>query len=46
MDWPTLAQQDSTIAAFAALGMKVMITELDVDVLPSSTEQPRRGCRA
>jgi endo-1,4-beta-xylanase len=32
--WPSLAQQDSTIAAFAALGVKVMITELDVDVLP------------
>ena len=36
MDWPTLAQQDSTLAAFAALGINVMITELDVDVLPSS----------
>lgn len=34
LDWPTAAQQDSTIAAFAALGVKVMITELDVDVLP------------
>ena len=36
MDWPTLPQQDSTLAAFAALGINVMITELDVDVLPSS----------
>lgn len=34
LDWPTVAQQDSTISAFAALGLKVMITELDVDVLP------------
>lgn len=34
LDWPTVAQQDSTISAFAALGIKVMITELDVDVLP------------
>lgn len=34
MDWPTPAQLDSTIAAFASLGLKVMITELDVDVLP------------
>jgi endo-1,4-beta-xylanase len=34
MDWPTVAQQDSTIAAFASLGLQVMITELDVDVLP------------
>ena len=34
MDWPTPAQLDSTIKAFAELGIKVMITELDVDVLP------------
>ncbi len=34
MDWPTPAQQDSTIAAFAALGVHVMITELDIDLLP------------
>jgi endo-1,4-beta-xylanase len=34
LDWPTVEQEDSTIAAFAALGVKVMITELDVDVLP------------
>jgi endo-1,4-beta-xylanase len=37
MEWPTVAQQDSTIAAFAALGVKVNITELDVDVLPPAT---------
>jgi endo-1,4-beta-xylanase len=37
LDWPSVAQQDSTIAAFAALGVKVMITELDVDVLPRAT---------
>jgi endo-1,4-beta-xylanase len=34
MDWPSVAQEDSTIAAFAALGVKVNITELDIDVLP------------
>ena len=34
MDWPTLEQLDATIAAFSALGVKVAITELDVDVLP------------
>jgi endo-1,4-beta-xylanase len=39
MDWPTVAQQDATIAAFAALGVKVNITELDVDVLPPVTRQ-------
>jgi endo-1,4-beta-xylanase len=34
MDWPTAAQQADTIEAFASLGIKVNITELDVDVLP------------
>jgi len=37
LDWPTLEQLDSTVAAFAAVGTKVMITELDVDVLPRVT---------
>jgi len=36
MDSPTVDQLDETIAAFAKLGVKVMMTELDVDVLPSS----------
>jgi endo-1,4-beta-xylanase len=40
MDWPSVAQQDSTIAAFAALGVKVNITELDIDVLPRATASP------
>jgi endo-1,4-beta-xylanase len=34
MDWPTTEQEDTTIAAFARLGLKVNITELDIDVLP------------
>jgi endo-1,4-beta-xylanase len=34
MDWPSVEQQDSTIRAFAALGVQVMVTELDIDVLP------------
>jgi endo-1,4-beta-xylanase len=34
LDWPTLQQQEDTIDAFAALGLKLAITELDVDVLP------------
>jgi len=38
MDWPTPAQQDSTIVALAKLGVKVNITELDVDVLPSAVQ--------
>jgi endo-1,4-beta-xylanase len=39
MDWPTLQQQTDTIEAFKALGIKVNITELDVDVLPRVTRQ-------
>ena len=34
MDWPTTEQEDATIVAFARLGLKVNITELDIDVLP------------
>jgi endo-1,4-beta-xylanase len=34
LDWPTARQEADTIEAFAALGVKVCITELDVDVLP------------
>ncbi|MBZ5724539.1 MAG: endo-1,4-beta-xylanase [Acidobacteriia bacterium] len=34
MDWPTIAQQSATIEAFSALGVKVNVTELDIDVLP------------
>jgi endo-1,4-beta-xylanase len=39
LDFPTMPQLDSTITAFAALGVKVMITELDVDVLPRAVRQ-------
>jgi endo-1,4-beta-xylanase len=39
MDWPTVQQQADTIEAFGALGVKVHITELDVDVLPRTTRQ-------
>ncbi|HEV8430181.1 MAG TPA: endo-1,4-beta-xylanase [Pyrinomonadaceae bacterium] len=38
MDWPSVADEDATIAAFSALGMKIHITELDVDVLPRTTK--------
>jgi endo-1,4-beta-xylanase len=34
LDEPTTAQIDRTISEFGKLGVKVMITELDVDVLP------------
>jgi endo-1,4-beta-xylanase len=36
LDLPTTNQVDETIEAFARQGLKVMITELDVDVLPSA----------
>jgi endo-1,4-beta-xylanase len=36
MDWPTTHQLNETISAFAKLGVKVMITELDVDVVPAT----------
>jgi endo-1,4-beta-xylanase len=35
LEWPTTDQVEATITAFAALGVKVMVTELDIDVLPS-----------
>ena len=34
-----MEQQDATIAAFAKLGIKVNITELDMDVLPAVSEE-------
>ncbi len=37
IDRPTAAELDDTIRAFSKLGLKVMITELDVDVLPPAT---------
>jgi endo-1,4-beta-xylanase len=36
MNWPTPDQEDATISAFAKLGVKVMITELDVDIVPAT----------
>jgi endo-1,4-beta-xylanase len=39
MDVPTARQESETIEAFAALGVKVNITELDVDVLPRTNRQ-------
>jgi endo-1,4-beta-xylanase len=39
LDSPTVEQQDATISAFAALGVKVAISELDMDVLPSASRE-------
>lgn len=41
MDWPPEEVLDETIGALGKLGVKVSITELDVDVLPPAT--PSRG---
>jgi endo-1,4-beta-xylanase len=38
MDWPSLEDEDTTIGAFASLGVKVIISELDIDLLPPATE--------
>ena len=38
MDWPSAADEDATLTAFAQLGVKIHITELDVDVLPRTTK--------
>jgi endo-1,4-beta-xylanase len=38
IEWPSVEQLDATIAGFAKLGVKVMITELDVDVLPRAIQ--------
>ena len=38
MDKPTNEQVDAAITAFGELGLKVMVTELDVDVLPLAFE--------
>jgi len=34
--WPSVQQVEDTIVAFVDLGLKVNITELDIDVLPSA----------
>ena len=39
IDWPSLDQEDAAITAFAKLGIKVNITELDIDVLPRATRE-------
>ena len=38
LQWPTTDQVDATITALAALGIKVMVTELDIDVLPPAAQ--------
>ena len=38
MDWPSMEEQDRTISELATLGVKVAITELDIDVLPRASD--------
>jgi endo-1,4-beta-xylanase len=40
MNWPSIADEEATIQDFAALGIKVMITELDIDMLPPVVRDP------
>jgi endo-1,4-beta-xylanase len=40
LTWPTADEEDATISAFEALGLKVAISELDVNVLPNAGRQP------
>jgi len=40
LESPTLQQMDDTIAQLKALGVKVALTELDIDVLPAAGNRP------
>lgn len=42
MDWPSLEEYEQTILTYAGEGVKVMVTELDLSILPS----PRRDVGA
>ncbi len=44
LEWPSISDEAATIEAFAKLGVKVNITELDVDVLPRGEERADGGC--
>ena len=39
MDWPSVDQEDAAITTFSRLGIKVNISELDIDVLPPATRE-------
>jgi endo-1,4-beta-xylanase len=45
LHWPSVQQQDLTIAAYARLGLRVNITELDLDVLPVVSEDIGPGIK-
>src|SRR5690606_32970195 len=35
LEYPTIEQKEASILAFAELGVQVMVTEMDIDVLPN-----------
>jgi endo-1,4-beta-xylanase len=39
LEWPSVETEDATISDFAKLGVKVVISELDFDVLPHAPNQ-------
>jgi endo-1,4-beta-xylanase len=39
LTWPSMQEQEATITAFAELGIRVNITELDINVLPFVSEE-------
>ncbi|WP_348263370.1 endo-1,4-beta-xylanase [Telmatobacter sp. DSM 110680] len=39
LQWPSVETEDVTISDFAKLGVKVVVSELDIDVLPPATQQ-------
>ncbi|MGC1421764.1 MAG: endo-1,4-beta-xylanase [Terracidiphilus sp.] len=39
LEWPSVETEDATISDFAKLGVKVVISELDIDVLPPATKK-------
>lgn len=39
IDYPSVEEIEASILAFSALGVKVMITELDIDLLPNPTNR-------
>ncbi len=43
LSWPAVEQEGHTIEAFAQLGVKVVISELDMDVLPPPARQVAAG---
>jgi endo-1,4-beta-xylanase len=39
LTWPSVTQEDATITAFGKLGVQVIISELDIDVIPGPIGQ-------